>query len=177
MKNVISNSMKIMMVCVMAVVLTGTVVACGDDDDKDMTSPTISDKGIVANPVNCQAYHPGDVIPFRYVFEDDMELGSYNIEIHGNFDHHSHSTEADDHDGAECEGHHHDEEEAEEEGVAWVYNKSFQIPAGQRTYDAQVDIPIPADIRHGDYHFMVRVTDKAGWQQLKAVAIIIEGED
>ena len=55
----------------------------------------------------------------------------------------------------------------------WVYNKDFDIPAGQRKYNATVDIPIPADIDPGDYHFMIRLTDKAGWQQLKSVAIKI----
>jgi hypothetical protein len=29
-------------------------------------------------------------------------------------------------------------------------------------------------VAEGDYHFMIRLTDKAGWQQLKALAIIIE---
>ena len=55
----------------------------------------------------------------------------------------------------------------------WVYNRDYTIPAAQRQYDARVDIPIPADIDPGDYHFMVRLTDRAGWQQLKAVAIKI----
>ena len=55
----------------------------------------------------------------------------------------------------------------------WVYNRDYTIPADQRQYDARVDIPIPADIDPGDYHFMVRLTDRAGWQQLKAVAIKI----
>nr|MCR5139296.1 DUF4625 domain-containing protein [Bacteroidaceae bacterium] len=105
--------------------------------------------------------------------------GSFNIEIHGNFDHHSHSTESDDHDhnheAGECE-HHHDEDDDEhdDEGKAWVYNQSFDIPAGQRSYRASFEIPIPTDIRRGDYHFMIRLTDSAGWQQLKAIAIIID---
>ena len=33
--------------------------------------------------------------------------------------------------------------------------------------------PIPADAALGDYHFMIRLTDRAGWQQLHAVAIKI----
>ena len=152
--------------------------ACGKDDDKDMTPPVISAEGITANPVNCQEYHPGDVIPFHYIMTDDVELGNYNIEIHNNFDHHSHSTEADDHDHdhemGECDDDdEHEHEHEHSEGKAWVYNQDFTIPAGQRQYDARVDIQIPADIDSGDYHFMIRLTDRAGWQQLHAVAIKI----
>ena len=40
-------------------------------------------------------------------------------------------------------------------------------------YTARHDIAIPADIDPGDYHFMVRLTDRAGWQQLHAMAIKI----
>lgn len=161
-------------------ILTISIVACNkDDDDKDMTPPTISSEGITANPVNCQLYHPGEAIPFHYVMSDNQELGNYNIEIHNNFDHHSHSTEADDHDHnhelGECDDDEHDHEHDHEhsEGKAWVYNQSFMIPAGLRTYDARHDIHIPDDIAPGDYHFMIRLTDRAGWQQLHAVAIKI----
>ena len=154
-----------------------TIGACGgSDDDKDMTLPVISGDGIVANPVNCQVYHLGDTIRLSYLFTDNQELGNYHIEIHGNFDHHSHSTEADphDHEGeGECEGEH-EHEETPSDKVAWVFNQSYDIPARLARYEAKVDIAIPADAAEGDYHFMVRVTDKAGWMQLKAVSIRID---
>ena len=97
------------------------------------------------------------------MFSDNVELGNYNIEVHNNFDHHSHSTSAGD-----C-----DFDPKKQPVRPWVYNRSFAIPDGSRRYEAKVDIDIPADIDTGDYHFMVRVTDKAGWQQLKAVSIKI----
>ena len=59
----------------------------------------------------------------------------------------------------------------------WIYNQSFSIPAGSQTYSASVDIAIPQDIDPGDYHFMIRVTDCAGWQEIKSVAIEIEEKD
>ena len=55
----------------------------------------------------------------------------------------------------------------------WVYNESFSIPANSAVYDARVDIPIPEDIDTGDYHFVVRVTDAAGWQSYKAFSVKI----
>ncbi len=136
-----------------------------DNDSRDMTKPVISEQGITANPVECQQYHPGDVIPFHYVFTDDIELGNYNIEIHNNFDHHTHSGSA-----VECEL----EPKKEAGAKAWVFNQDYTIPAGQRSYTARVDIQIPADAETGDYHFMVRLTDRAGWQELKGIAIKIE---
>ena len=139
-------------------------IACGDDDSKDTAKPVITDTGITANPVDCQQYHLGDIIPFSYVFTDDTELGNFNIEIHSNHDHHSHSTSS-----TECE----EEEEEEHHHAAnpWVFNQDYGIPSGLRSYTAHFDINIPTDITPGDYHFMIRLTDRAGWQQLKAIAI------
>ena len=139
--------------------------ACSSsDDEKDMQPPVITDQDITANPIDCQLYQRGETMPFHYVFTDDTELGNFNIEIHNNFDHHTHSTSA-----VECAL-------ADKKSPVnpWIYNRDFTIPAAQRRYDARIDIPIPADIDPGDYHFMVRLTDKAGWQQLKAVAIKIQ---
>lgn len=174
MKKIINMSLLMALITI----LTLSFNACGSDDDKDMTPPVISADGITANPINCQQYHPGDVIPFHYVMLDNQELGNFNIEVHNNFDHHTHSTEADDHDHdhemGECDDdEEHEHEHEHSEGNAWVYNHDFTIPAGQRQYDARVDIPIPADAALGDYHFMIRLTDRAGWQQLHAVAIKI----
>jgi len=139
--------------------------ACSSDDEdqKDMTYPVISDEGITANPVECQQYKRGDVIPFNYIFTDDTELGSFNIEIHDNFNHHTHSGSA-----VECE------QEAYKDPVKpWIYNKDFTIPSGLTKYNARFDIQIPDTIDTGDYHFMVRLTDQASWTELKAVAIKI----
>jgi len=140
------------------------LMACGDDNDtKDLIYPEISSEEITANPNDCQDYQRGEVIKFNYVFTDDTELGKFNIEIHNNFDHHTHSTSA-----IECSM-----DEKKTPVKPWVYNKDFDIPSGQRKYNAKVDIPIPSDIDPGDYHFVIRLTDNAGWQQLKAIAIKI----
>ena len=149
----------------LACVVTLSVSSCSstDDDEKDMQQPVITDQGITANPIDCQVYQRGETIPFHYVFTDDRELGNFNIEIHNDFEHHTHSGSA-----VECES-----DDKKDPVNPWVYNRDFTIPAAQRSYDARIDIPIPADIDPGEYHFMVRLTDKEGWQQLKAVAIRI----
>ncbi len=151
---------------ILALTLLCALCACSssDDDKRDQTPPTISGQGIVAVPTDCQVFNRGEVIPFNYVFTDDTELGSYNIEIHNNFDHHTHSTSS-----VECEM-----DEKKSAVKPWVFNQDYTIPAGQTKYISRFDITIPSDIDPGDYHFMVRLTDKAGWQQLHAVAIKIQ---
>ena len=50
----------------------------------------------------------------------------------------------------------------------------YIIAGGQKRYEARQNIDIPTDIDPGDYHFVIRVTDKTGWQQILAVEIEIE---
>ena len=151
---------------IMILMLLCALSACSssdDDDTKDMSKPVINTKDIVAVPTDCEVYKRGDVIPFNCLFTDDTELGAYNIEIHQNFDHHTHSTSS-----VECQM-----DEKKDPVKPWTYNQDFSIPSGQKSFTARHDIAIPADIDPGDYHFMVRLTDRAGWQELHAVAIKI----
>ena len=148
----------------LAIVAALAFTACSSDDDdeqaKDMEKPVIAD-GAVPSPIDCQVYHKGETIAFRYTMTDNVELGNFNIEIHNNFDHHTHSTSAGD-----CPL------DAKKQPVnPWVFNQDYPIPSGQKTYEAKVDIQIPKDIDPGDYHFMIRLTDRSGWQQLKAISI------
>lgn len=141
------------------------LTACGDDPAEviDNAKPVISSNGITPNPVDCQGYKVGEVIPVNYVFTDDIELGNYNIEIHNNFDHHTHSTSE-----VSCQF------EANKKPVRpFVYNKDFSIPAGSKTFTARQDIQIPTDVDPGDYHFMIRLTDAAGHQEIKGISVKI----
>ena len=141
------------------------MTACTSDKDKDTELPTITDAGIRANPVDCQVYNRGEIIPFHYRFTDNEELGNYNLEIHNNFDHHTHGTQ-----GKSCDP----DTEKRNADKAFKYNKDFAIPHGSKTYDATQNIQIPANVEPGDYHFVIRVTDRTGNQQLRAMAIKIK---
>lgn len=155
---------KILTLTIIAAILS----ACGNDaDETDTTTPTITDAGELTCPTDCYSCFRGETIEFCYTLADDIELGSFNIEIHNNFDHHTHSTSA-----TECAMD--DKKEAQK---PWVYNQDFVIPAGQTTYTPHISIDIPSDIDTGDYHFMIRLTDKAGWQQLKSVSIKVVSEE
>lgn len=153
--------------------LSTLFAACGDDDDgtstkKDAEKPKIVETGIVANPQDCQQYKVGESIPFLYTFTDNEELGNFNIEIHHNFDHHTHGTSA-----TSCPLNPQMTSEEIQKLKVWVYNKSFSIPKATTKYTAKETIEIPKDIAPGDYHFMIRLTDAAGWQELKAMSIKI----
>lgn len=131
---------------------------------KDQQAPEILSAGDETCPLNCQEFTPGGLIEFAYLFRDNVELGNFNIEIHSNFDHHTHGTES-----ADCE--HEEEEQGRTPVNPWVYNRDFSIPSGQTQYKAQVRIPIPEDVDEGEYHFMIRLTDAAGWQSIRSLAI------
>ncbi|MBR1573992.1 MAG: DUF4625 domain-containing protein [Bacteroidales bacterium] len=150
-------------------ILAGLALACTTPMEKDMTPPEILPVGDVASPLNCDVFTPGGVLPFHYLFTDDVALGAFNLEVHSNADHHTHGTEA-----GECEFEHAHEGLTEK---PWVFNKDFAIPAGSTQYEADIQIPIPENIAHGEYHFMIRLTDAAGWQQLRSVGILIDEEE
>lgn len=147
------------------VMLLGTI-ACTNNDDivKDNQLPIITDQGITAVPMDCDVFQRGGIIPFRYRLTDNDELGSYNIEIHNNFDHHTHGTQAQ---GCSMDP-------VKTPIKPFHYDESFKIPSGSKSFDAKQDIKIPADIDPGDYHFVIRVTDQTGNQQLRAMAIKIK---
>ncbi len=147
-----------------SLLLLGLVVAmAGCRDERDMELPEIITEDIVAAPSECDAYRRGDTISFCYRFRDNEELGKFNLEIHSNHDHHTHSTSA-----VDCEL------DPEHEPISpWVYNQDFDIAPGTSDYTAHVDIVVPEGVDLGDYHFMIRLTDQAGWQQLRSIAIKI----
>ena len=155
---------KISLSIIITVCLLLMIGACvSEHNEKDMVPPTIEDSED-CYPQQCQSFFRGEVIPVRCLFADDNELGNYNIEVHNNFDHHTHSTVA-----GECEM-----EEKKSPVNPWVYNKDYHIPEGQTAYQANLEIPIPTDIDTGNYHFVIRLTDATGWQQIKSVSISIK---
>ena len=136
--------------------------SCDNDDSSDTIKPLIE----LHEPEEGQALEIGNEhgVHFEMDLSDDVMLKSYKIEIHSNFDHHSHSTE-----NEECEL-----DPKKQPVKPWIYNKDYPIPAGQISFTANDVIEIPANIDTGDYHFMIRLTDKAGWQQIKSVEVKIK---
>lgn len=138
--------------------------ACSSDNDAvDTEYPTIDISASNAFPVQCSQINRGQKITFRATFRDNAALGSYSLDIHHNFDHHTHSTEVSD-----CET-----DPVKKPVKPLLYINSVTIPEGLKNYEATQEITIPEDIDPGDYHFMIRLTDKEGWQTIKGLSIKI----
>lgn len=137
--------------------------ACTDDAEKDEELPVIDMSASASFPQNCGTVYRGESFTFRAMFTDNVELGSFSIEMHNNFDHHTHSTDITD-----CEM-----DPVKTPVKPLLYIEEFEITEGMKDYEATVQIAVPADVDPGDYHFMVRLTDAAGWQALKGISVKI----
>lgn len=133
-----------------------------NDETVDNDAPVIDLSGD-AFPIQCSTLKRGETFTFKTKFSDNVELGSYSIDIHHNFDHHSHSTEFE-----EC-----DLQPQKDPVEPFLFIKSYDIPSGQQNYEAVQQIEVPADIDPGDYHFMISVTDHAGWNTIKGLSVKI----
>jgi Domain of unknown function (DUF4625) len=143
-------------------VVTLFLIACGDEV-KDEQKPVIDMTVEGAFPQNCATVYRGEPFVFKAKLTDNMELGSYSIEMHHNFDHHTHSTS-----GITC-----DMEPIKKAVTPFLFLSEYSIPLGLTSFTATVQMDIPATVDTGDYHFMLRVTDKAGWQTFEGISVKI----
>jgi hypothetical protein len=149
--------------------LIATIIAtflftnCKKDKGIDKTPPTIDISFADAFPKNCDTLYLNETFVFKLYFSDNKELGSYNIHIHHNFDHHTHSTEI-----TQCVLY-----PIKTPVNPFVFIQNYSIPENSKSYTATNEISIPSNIDTGDYHFMIRVTDKEGWQTMKGLSVKI----
>lgn len=143
---------------------SGLIAACSSDNDSsvDEEYPTINLEE--SYPQVCSSLQRGETFTAKIVVDDNQELGSISIDIHNNFDHHNHSTEVE-----ECAL-----ADKKDPDNPFTYIKSIPIPEGNDHYVVEQEISIPEEVDAGDYHFMIRVTDAAGWQTMKGISIKIE---
>jgi len=139
--------------------------ACKKDNEAavDTEYPVIDISSANAFPKQCSTVKRGETFSFRAQLNDNTMLGSVSVDIHHNFDHHTHSTEL-----QAC-----DMGAVKTPVKPFLLIQSYPIPAGLSSYEVQHDISIPADADPGDYHFMIRLTDKEGWQTIKGLSIKI----
>jgi hypothetical protein len=139
--------------------------SCADDKvEIDTEYPEIDITYQDAFPKQCSVVERGETMAFSARFMDNMELGGFSIDVHHNFDHHTHSTEVND-----C-----DTEPVKEPVNPFKFINGYDIPEGSRDYTAEMELEIPEDIDTGDYHFMILLTDAEGWQTIKGLSIKIE---
>ena len=131
-------------------------ISC-DDSDSDTTKPVIEP----SEPEEGQELKIGDEhgVHFEMDLSDDVMLKSYMIEIHSNFDHHSHGKSR-----AAATG---------EATVDFSFNRSYDISGKKTAHIHHHDIVIPANATPGDYHLMVYCTDAAGNETYIARNIVL----
>ncbi len=128
------------------------------DDER----PVIDSTGLEAFPNNCDTIYIGETFLFNTLFTDNAELGSYSIDIHNNFDHHSHSTEV-----SACEL-----SPKKLPLHPYVFIHEYEIQAGQQSYHPLLEITVPDNgYDEGDYHFFISLTDREGWRTEKGISV------
>jgi len=139
---------------------------CSKDNTEpiDTIYPEINTATSDAFPKQCSVVKRGEKFIFKALLSDNVQLGSLNLDIHHNFDHHTHSTELE-----ECSL-----APVKQPEKPFLLIKNIPIPTGLKSYQVSTEIEVPANIDPGDYHFMIRLTDKEGWQTIKGLSIKIE---
>jgi hypothetical protein len=118
-------------------------VSC-EKKDGDTIAPQIT----IDEPIDDEVLILGADVHFEADFLDDVELKSYKIDIHDNFNGHSHKSL--------------------QTKVPWTYQKSWTFDTGLKNahiHHHEILVPEMVDgdsIQPGHYHFMVYCTDAAG---------------
>ncbi|MDL5049054.1 DUF4625 domain-containing protein [Oscillatoria amoena NRMC-F 0135] len=107
----------------------------GDDEEKDTTKPVIS----LSTPKSGDEFVSGGKINISATFSDNKELSQYKIEIHDDFDGHTHLKTG---------------------SPAFAYSKIVGISGASNTLNLAIDIP--QDVAAGAYHLIINALDKAG---------------
>lgn len=152
----------------LAIIVLGGIfmTACSGDDDssgKDQEKPEINIAYEQGFPKPCIELVKGETYTFRVMASDNDALAAYSLDIHHNFDHHTH----DDQDG-ECVL-----EAVKQPENPWIFMENYAIEDGGSNYEITIELTVPQDVDTGDYHCSYSVTDHTGWQSRTAVDIKI----
>ncbi len=140
--------------------------SCKKKEDTDNEKPVINLDFTDAFPQNCDTLYFGESFVLKMRFTDNVELGSFSMDIHNNFDHHSHSTEV-----TECSL-----DPIKDPVNPFLFIEDYNIAAGQSEYITSLSVSIPSGNKYGaydegDYHLFINLTDKEGWSSQKGLSI------
>lgn len=155
------NSRIHLSLCAWLVILT--LSSCQKKDKLDLDAPLIQLDASGTFPTTCTELQRGKEYTFQFTFSDQVSLGSYSIDIHHNFDQHSHSTET-----SSCTF-----DQKKQAQTPFLFIQAGEISEGTTTYTAKVQVEIPENVDTGDYHLTVQVTDRAGWSSRKGLSVKI----
>ena len=113
-----------------------------EDTLVDTQAPVIE----LLEPDLYENYAAGFFIPFEANFTDNVALKTFSIDIHNNFDGHSHGRISEDPDL-----------------IKWAYKENFDLPEVTSQKEQMDDvIGIPDKVMAGPYHFIVQCIDRDG---------------
>ena len=154
-------------IIILLVVLSILLNACQDDEKPtiDTEKPLIDLTILDAFPTSCDTLYFDEPFIVKALLTDNVELGAFNIDIHNNFDHHTHSTEFE-----QCTlG------AVKTAENPYVYIQDYTLPVtNEFTTDVSMTIPSSdgTDLYdEGDYHFQIRLTDKEGWSTMRGLNV------
>lgn len=139
------------------------LLSCEKDNAMDTEVPVIHLEASETFPQQCAVLKRNETFEFQFTFSDNVALGSFSLDIHHNFDQHTHSTEL-----SSC-----DFQPKKDPVNPFVFIQDYTIPSGSTSYKAKVSVTIPPDVDTGDYHLMIKLTDQEGWSTLKGLSITI----
>ncbi|TXE11929.1 DUF4625 domain-containing protein [Seonamhaeicola algicola] len=155
--------MKFLVKNLFLVIIITAFFGCSDDENVDETKPTISINYTEGFPKPCIELVRGETYNFRAQVTDNVELASYSLDIHHNFDHHTHDDQE-----ANC-----DLLPKKQAVNPLIYLENFTIEGGLTSYEINIAVTLPNDIDTGDYHCAYSVTDVTGWQSRTSIDIKI----
>ena len=139
------------------------MTACSEKEDVDEIKPELE----FISPMSCDMVYINNAFNVVARLTDNVELGSFSVNIHHNFDQHGHSTEIE-----ECVF-----DEKKSPVNDFRFDQSYQIDPGNTEFTTNVSITVPDGMDTGDYHLTVTVVDESGWSSFKIISIkVIEKE-
>ncbi len=164
---------KIKYISALSVISLFVLGSCSSDSSVDTEKPVI----ILNAPEEGAKLAAGSDIHFDMEVSDNVALGSYNIDIHDDFDGHNHGTESTS--VLKNVVQNIDESQENATRVSFVYNHTWTDIVGKRNdHVHHHEIVIAKDAKRGKYHFVVKVLDKAGNQSMEFRTIeIVDPED
>lgn len=147
------------------------MISCSKEEEIDKEKPEIDLSIQSGFPQNCDTLYFGEAFQLKVLFKDNALLGStsaFSIDIHHNFDHHTHSTEV-----TECMM-----DQIKEPINPLTFIQDYDIPENSKEYETSLIINLPSNnneglLDEGDYHFFISLTDQEGWSAQKGLSIKI----
>jgi hypothetical protein len=150
-----TNYISLIILCISAI-LTLSLVSC---ENGDTTKPVIN----LIEPAEGDILIIGEDVHFEMEVSDNDLLHEYKVEIHHNFD-----------------GHSHEATRTEEELVPFYFEQTWSDISGKKNASVHHhEIVIPANAKPGDYHLEVFCTDASGNEAyiVRNIELAYEGGD